>query len=247
MKVICAGFSKTGTKSLAEALRILGYHVYDFEEHVFHHLDKWIEIFKGAKCPDFATQYQNVDAVADLPPASFCEELFQSFPNCKVILTVRDNEEVWVESWNKHVKYGLSLLPPKFVWSLSPTARRYAEFETHLNLVSKGILDPDARFLLKKKYREHNERIKSIIPQDQLLVFNVKDGRTTLCQFLGRKAIPDCPFPRENVKSGLYRKMLRSHPLLKTIRREIFTAMLYIVIVLVVASFFSWYVCYCAV
>ena len=34
MKVICAGFPKTGTKSLAMALRELGYSVYDTEEHL---------------------------------------------------------------------------------------------------------------------------------------------------------------------------------------------------------------------
>ena len=34
MKIICAGFPKTGTKSMAAALRELGYSVHDFEEHV---------------------------------------------------------------------------------------------------------------------------------------------------------------------------------------------------------------------
>ena len=33
MKVIVAGFSKTGTKSMCAALRELGYKVYDVEEH----------------------------------------------------------------------------------------------------------------------------------------------------------------------------------------------------------------------
>ena len=34
MKVICAGLSKlTGTETLAKALRILGYTVYDYFEH----------------------------------------------------------------------------------------------------------------------------------------------------------------------------------------------------------------------
>ena len=34
MKVICAGFPKTGTKSMHRALEELGYSVHDIEEHL---------------------------------------------------------------------------------------------------------------------------------------------------------------------------------------------------------------------
>ena len=34
MKLICAGLPKTGTKTLAKALRILGYTVYDVKEQL---------------------------------------------------------------------------------------------------------------------------------------------------------------------------------------------------------------------
>ena len=34
MKIICAGFPKTGTKSMATALRQLGFAVNDFPEHL---------------------------------------------------------------------------------------------------------------------------------------------------------------------------------------------------------------------
>lgn len=46
MKVICAGLQKTGTKSVAESLRILGYeHVHDVFEQYFleGHLWKKVE------------------------------------------------------------------------------------------------------------------------------------------------------------------------------------------------------------
>lgn len=70
MKVICAGLSKTGTKSLARALRILGYKIYDFPEHMDLHLDEWIDIFCGdGKLADFASMYADVDGVTDLPAA----------------------------------------------------------------------------------------------------------------------------------------------------------------------------------
>ena len=42
MKIICAGFPKTGTKSMALALSSLGYSVHDFEEHLQHNLDNYL-------------------------------------------------------------------------------------------------------------------------------------------------------------------------------------------------------------
>ena len=47
MKVICAGFPKTGTKSMALALRELGYSVHDYEEHLHLNLDHYLDYFEG--------------------------------------------------------------------------------------------------------------------------------------------------------------------------------------------------------
>ena len=47
MKVLCAGFPKTGTKSMALALRELGYSVHDFEEHLQFNLDNYLDFFEG--------------------------------------------------------------------------------------------------------------------------------------------------------------------------------------------------------
>ena len=37
-----------------------------------------------------------------------------------------------------------------------------------------GSLQTESTILFKKKYREHNERVKVVIPEERLLVFNVK-------------------------------------------------------------------------
>ena len=47
MKIICAGFPKTGTKSMALALSQLGYTVHDFEEHNEYNLDNYLDFFEG--------------------------------------------------------------------------------------------------------------------------------------------------------------------------------------------------------
>ena len=52
--------------------------------------------------------------------------------------------------------------------------------------------------LFKKKYHEHNARVRSVIPQEKLLVFNVLEGWKPLRDFLGVE-VPKLSFPRENV------------------------------------------------
>ena len=87
MKVIAAGFSKTGTKSLHAALKELGLEVYDSPDHFWHHNDEWMKILssgKGGTIEDFQKMYADVDAVVDIPASLFWEEIHQAFPDSKV-------------------------------------------------------------------------------------------------------------------------------------------------------------------
>ena len=85
MKVIVAGSSKTGTKTMAAALIQLGMKVHDGMEHYTYHRDAWLEICNvGGNVDDFRAMYQGVDAVADLPVWHFWEELLEAFPEAKV-------------------------------------------------------------------------------------------------------------------------------------------------------------------
>ena len=49
--------------------------------------------------------------------------------------------------------------------------------------------------------RRHNFLVKSLIPAEQLLIFNVKQGWEPLCSFL-QVPIPDQSFPKSNVHKG---------------------------------------------
>ena len=55
MKVICAGFPKTGTKSLALALRHLGHSVHDFPEHMDQGFHTYLDFTQGRTGPEVAT------------------------------------------------------------------------------------------------------------------------------------------------------------------------------------------------
>ena len=203
MKIICAGLSKTGTTSIARALQVLGFTVYDWPEHITIHGDEWLDIYLRGKLPDFASMYGDVDAVTDLPPAFWYQEIYQAFPDARVILTVRDNEDVWLKSWVKLTDLDQNLNGSGFVakmlmrWCLH---RKYYTLIDVMNGAALGSLSPESTVLFKKKYREHNERVEAMIPRKKLLVFNVKEGWKPLCHFLGCE-IPDQEFPWKN--SGL--------------------------------------------
>lgn len=81
---------------MAKALQILGFTVFDWSEHDSIHGDEWLDIFHRGKTPDFPSMYKDVDAVTDLPPAFQFQEIYEAFPDAKVILTIRDSEDVWV-------------------------------------------------------------------------------------------------------------------------------------------------------
>ena len=47
---------------------------------------------------------------------------------------------------------------------------------------------------MQDKYEAQIRRVKEVVPEDQLLVWNIKDGWEPLCKFLG-KPVPDAPIP----------------------------------------------------
>ena len=89
MKIIAAGYPKTGTKSLNQALTLLGYKTCDFMEHWWYHGDQWLKIFDGNAGPEiFLKMYKDIDAVLDAPSFFFWEEIHKMFPDAKVRIVV---------------------------------------------------------------------------------------------------------------------------------------------------------------
>jgi hypothetical protein len=52
-------------------------------------------------------------------------------------------------------------------------------------------------------YRAHNARVRDIIPANQLLVFDVRQGWGPLCDFLG-VPVPATVFPRSNPRAEFW-------------------------------------------
>ena len=200
MKVICPSMPKTGTRSITKALRHLGFTVFNWEEQNFDFLDHWVDVFQNGSKPDVKRVYQYADAAVDYPGNIFYEDILEAFPDCKVILSERE-EDSWVESHVNQRK--VSEAGRLNSWSmLSPTSRKlYYIYDCYLDALL-GTRNPESTYVFRKRYRIHNHHVKSTVPADKLLVYNVKQGWKPLCDFLGCE-IPTIPFPHENIRAAM--------------------------------------------
>ncbi|XP_078495834.1 uncharacterized protein LOC144751854 [Ciona intestinalis] len=221
MKVIVAGFPKTGTKTMQAALKELGYNVYDYMEN-FEFLEKeWKQICTvGGSTELFRKMYENVDAVTDIPGCAFWDEILKAFPDAKVILTLRENEDEWFESFERQANENLSL-KWKLKILLSVTGLRLYNHGRRIVLSTLSYKLDDAlnKTVLKMRYRRHNAHVLQNAPKDHLLVFNVKSGWGPLCTFLG-VPVPDTPFPHKNKNASIVEEMFKTDPTVLKMQRE---------------------------
>jgi len=174
-KVFCIGFHKTGTKSLAVALKTFGYRVTGPNGSKDPNIEKNV----------IAMAYELVDkydAFVDNPWPIIYKELDIKFPDSKFILTLRDPES-WVNSVVKH--FGRNEIP----------MRKYIY----------GVGCPEGNEdIWVKRFEDHNEGVKNYFkdrPQDLLVLDLAKgDGWEKLCPYLGVD-IPNTLFPHVNKAS----------------------------------------------
>ncbi len=173
-KIIGVGFQKTGTSSLREALKILGYTVKDTSTRPL------IPILRG-NYKKVLRMIRDYDAVEDTPWYMIYKELDQLIPGSKFILTIRD-EESWYKSVSKHIG---DLRSPQHEWIYGK---------------GKGLPKDDKENTLRV-YNNHNKEGLEYFkdrPNDLLVLdFTKGDKWEKLCEFLN-KDIPDVPFPHAN-------------------------------------------------
>lgn len=242
MKVICAGPAKTGTKSISKALQLLGFTVYNWEEQTFDFLDHWVDVFQNGVKPDVKRVYENADAVVDMPGKFFFEEILEGFPDCKVILSERD-EDSWVGSLANQIEvFNTATFALKPLVLLSPTIKKLFFVLLAFTDAMFGSHDPKSTYVFRKRFRIHNDRVKSVVPPDKLLVYNIKQGWKPLCDFL-ECDIPNVPFPHENIKGEVANMPLEATRAGRQIKWEFKRAVLVIcsLIVIIVAIIFYIY------
>ena len=192
MKVIGAGVGRTGTMSLRLAINQLGlgpcHHMEDVLESMPTQVPLWTDSLNGN--PNWSAIFSGFESAVDWPTAAFYRELVDHYPSAKFILTTRSPES-WVASFGSTI---LKLIAAKN--DAPPEQRDWLDMAESVITKSgfSSSLDSDG---LMRAFVAHNESVISTIPAERLLVFEVKDGWDSLCDFLG-KPVPDDSFPRSN-------------------------------------------------
>jgi hypothetical protein len=215
LKIIGAGFGRTGTLSLKVALEKLGYDKTHHMEEVLTNggqVRLWHDIGAG-KTPDWDHVFEGCQACVDFPASTYYKELFAHYPDAKVVLTVRDVDR-WYQSTFDTI-YRFRSIYAKWARALIPAVRKRYE------LVESTVWDRvfDGRFedktYAKQVFLDYIEDVKNHIPKDRLLVFEVAEGWEPLCEFLGLP-VPGDPFPRLNDTATMRR--------MQNIMQAVFTA-----------------------
>jgi hypothetical protein len=198
MKVIVAGFSRTGTMSMQVALQKFGlrpYHMFEAMRNFENgHMDMWNNYMEGNSDMDWDKLFAGYDASTDLPACIYWREMMEAFPDAKVVLTVRD-VEAWWKSWIGMVESQESSVDRLvFLPRFQALDRLVINCERVWFRIEPGqYVREDAI----KRFNQHNEEVKAAVPPERLLVFNVAEGWEPLCKFLGYP-VPNEPFPHEN-------------------------------------------------
>jgi hypothetical protein len=198
MKVIAAGFSRTGTMSLQVALQKLGYRTYHMFEALANfengHMKMWNNYMEGKKNMDWQRLFADYDASTDLPACIYWREMLNAFPDSKVVLTVREADKWWL-SWRKLVKAQEALYER---WLYLPRFQAFYRLGENIDRIWFGnkLRDYDREDAIRR-YKNHNAEVEEDAPPERLLITNIRDGWKPLCEFLGHP-VPEDEFPHEN-------------------------------------------------
>jgi len=204
LMVIGSGFGRTGTKSLKDALELIGFgpchHMYECVGHP-EQVPHWQAIAAG-KPVNWDEVFAGYKSQVDWPGAHVWRELSIAYPQAKVVHSTRPAEQWWA-SFSKtigklFVTYKNMPLPPHI------TAMMDAAFEMIGNQTFKGGIGIKEQAIAAFNQREKD--VRAAIPADRLLVFNVAEGWEPLCRFL-KVPVPSEPFPHQNVQADFWDKL----------------------------------------
>ena len=194
LKVIGAGFGRTGTESMKRALEMLGfgpcYHMYE----VLPHQDRvkmWRGILRGA-VPDWDAVFEGYQATVDWPAAHYWRDLAAHYPDAKILLTVRSSES-WYASMDKTI---LQVL------------RDPADPDSIGQQLGRAVFDGrlDDRDHVIAAYERNIAEVQAAFGPERLLTYTLGDGWGPLCAFLGCPE-PAADYPRSNAPGQFHQTL----------------------------------------
>jgi len=190
IRVIGAGYGRTGTASLKVALEQLDFGPCYHMSEVFDHpefVPLWEQAGRGNG--DWDAIFDGYQACVDFPACTHWRTLMEVYPEAKVLLSVRDAGR-WFESVHETI--------------MSPMANGMFEQSPMHQMLKLNIYDLfDGRVTERAHmidcFNRHTEEVTRSVPGDRLLVFEAKMGWGPLCEFLGVDA-PATPYPHVNTR-----------------------------------------------
>jgi hypothetical protein len=177
LKILCPGLPRTGTRSLAEALRLLGYETAHYEPWRMH-------------SRSFPHLYWDVEAAVDYPASAFWKEILREMQAPpRVIYTFRSDTKAWCRSMDWHLR-------------LLAAGRDERWEETKAVQVTLfGEVWPTEASMARQHYQRLDEFEKTV-PADRLLMLDCSSLPAAspweaLCLFL-EKPIPTVAYPHLN-------------------------------------------------
>jgi len=211
LRVIGAGFGRTGTQSLQVALeQILGgpcYHMKNVLALHPDHIETWRAAARG-DAVDWEQLFDGYFAAVDWPVARFYAEMLTTYPEAKFILSHRDPER-WYDSTARTIYRVRDVLGSAAWRALLPLLGKRRTF---VNMVDEVVWDGHfaGRFSDRTHaiavYEAYNDAVKHAIPADRLLMFEASQGWGPLCAFLGLPE-PEGPFPHVNDSAAVNRAL----------------------------------------
>lgn len=232
IQVIGAGLPRTGTGSLQTALTSLGFHTYHMKKILedSSHSALWAAVARGEETMDnaFAKIGQvGFNATLDYPTSDMIEDQLRLYPDAKVIISVRDNAAAWARSivtlqrLMEATERPFSWKFPNFLPILFP--KWHADVQAiRCNMGTRALGWESCAFMkpsmwkepawLEEQYEKQLSYVKARVPEDRLLIFNVKEGWEPLCKFL-EVPVPNVPFPHVGDSAMLKRGYVVFHVL----------------------------------
>ena len=180
--------------AMVPALQRLGYKPYNFKSafergHASTHPVEWSAVIQGKKKLDLRMLDQ-YDALIGPPSAIAFDRVLHACPKfTQVILVEEQNKEQWSRDYEQYVVPLLKLT--------EKTSKRSIGLHFH-NMIA-SMFPQDKKLGRVAALELWEERVKNVIPSDNLLVYRYGDGWEPLCRFLGKEKfmemLADTPFP----------------------------------------------------
>ena len=194
LKIVGAGFGRTGTLSMKFALEELGfsacYHMIEVRKNPSHP-KLWSEA-KNKGNTDWSALFEGYQASVDWPSCNFWREQAKAFPDSKILLTLRDPS-----AWYESIMTTIYPSSKKFTESKEKKEREFGQWA--MEMIWEWVFQDkmDDRSYVIGKFEKHNEQVIKEVPAERLLVFETGEGWEKLCDFL-EVPVPANIFPKVN-------------------------------------------------